>query len=167
MGAIVGALLIGSLANVVGRGRLLIGALVLLPAVLVAYSFAPTLALAAVAILFVGFVYIGVLSGLSTLLQLRAPTRYRGRILSFYIVALGVSYPIGSLIQGPLADHFGLRWTCGGAAGLLACALGASALRRPAVWRALAEEVVVQPLETTGGPETRAEPITLPIDRQR
>jgi MFS family permease len=150
VGAVIGALLISSLATVVGRGRLLIGALAVLPIALGVYSFAPTLTMAAIAILFVGFVYIGVLSGLSTVVQLRAPTRYRGRILSFYIVALGVSYPIGSLIQGPLADHIGLRWTCGGAAAVLALVLLGVGVSRPSVWRALAEEVVAQvPAEPT------------------
>jgi MFS family permease len=166
VGAVIGALVIGSVANIVGRGRLLVGALVVLPPALAAYSFAPTLTLAAAAILLVGFVYIGVLSGLSTLLQLRAPQRYRGRILSIYIVALGVSYPIGSLIQGPLADRVGLRWTCGGAAALLACALGWSALRRPALWRALAEEVVLAPPENTDAPAERTAPVSLPMARE-
>jgi predicted MFS family arabinose efflux permease len=166
VGAVLGALLISSLAGVIGRGRILAGALALLPLALALYSFAPTLTLAAVAIGFVGFVYIGVLSGLSTLLQLRAPARFRGRILSFYIVALGVSYPVGSLIEGPLADRLGLHWTCGGAAGLLAVALIAAAIRRPAAWRALTEEFIAAPPEASDGPSPEVAPRSAQISQQ-
>jgi predicted MFS family arabinose efflux permease len=62
----------------------------------------------------------------------------RGRVLSLYMVALGVSYPIGSLLQGPLADSFGLTRTTAGAATLLAVALVATRVVRPRVLQALA-----------------------------
>ena len=106
-----------------------------LPPVLALYGFAPSLALAIPALFVVGFVYIGVLSGLSTVVQLRAPTALRGRVLSLYLVALGVSYPIGSLMQGPLADSLGLAWTTAGAerapSGGSRCDAGAAAWRLP------------------------------------
>ncbi|MBI1843379.1 MAG: MFS transporter, partial [Actinobacteria bacterium] len=54
---------------------------------------------------------IGILSGLSTVVQLRAPVVFRGRILSLYFVALGVLYPVGSLLQGTVADVIGLQST--------------------------------------------------------
>jgi len=40
--------------------------------------------------------------------QLRAPAALRARVLSFYFLALGVLYPIGATIQGPIADRVGL-----------------------------------------------------------
>lgn len=116
VGAVLGALIIPPLAERLGRGRLLVGALFGLTPVLVLYDFAPSLAWAVLLLFVVGLVYIGVLSGLSTVVQLRAPTEFRGRILSLYLVALGVAYPIGSLIQGPIADQLGLPWTTAGAA---------------------------------------------------
>jgi MFS family permease len=166
VGAVIGALLIGSLANAIGRGRLLVAALALLPLALGIYSFAPTLTFAAIAILFVGFVYIGVLSGLSTVVQLHAPTRYRGRILSFYMVALGVSYPIGSLLQGPLVDRVGVHWIGGGAAAALACVLIGVGFARPSAWRAMAEEVAVQlPSDANVVAQTPAESRQLPASQ--
>ena len=92
----------------------------------------------AVTLFLVGLVYIGVLSGLSTLIQLRAPGEYRGRVLSFFLVALGVAYPLGSLAQGPVIDWIGLGWTTAGTALLLAVIMAAVALARPAVVRAIA-----------------------------
>jgi MFS family permease len=111
VGAVVGALLIPPLAEYFGRGRVLMTALFCLPGVLVLYGISPGLEWAVVTLFVVGLVYIGVLSGLSTVVQLRAPSEFRGRILSIYLVALGVAYPIGSLIQGPIADRIGLPWT--------------------------------------------------------
>jgi predicted MFS family arabinose efflux permease len=47
-----------------------------------------------------------------------------------YLVALGVSYPIGSLIEGPIADHIGLPWTTASAAAVLLVVLCAIRLAR-------------------------------------
>jgi MFS family permease len=111
IGAVTGALAVAPLALRFGRGRVLVGQLFAVCGALVAYALSPNLATAAVTLTVVGGIYIGILSGLQTVVQLQAPERYRGRILSLYLVALGVLYPIGSLIQGPLADAVGLRVT--------------------------------------------------------
>ena len=136
--AVAGALAIAPLAARFGRGRMLIGSLAVLPPVLVLYGFAPSLTFALPALFVVGLVYISVLSGLSTVVQLRAPAELRGRVLSLYLVALGVSYPIGSLVQGPLADSLGLAWTTAGAGALLAIALVVMRVLRPGVFQTLA-----------------------------
>ncbi|MFZ0173189.1 MAG: MFS transporter [Acidimicrobiales bacterium] len=141
VGAVVGALLMAPLAERLGRGRVLVGALILLIPVLVAYDLAPALSWATAALFAVGLVYIWVLSGLQTVVQLRAPTRFRGRILSIYLVALGVAYPIGSLLQGPIADRLGLPATTTAAALVLAVALLAIRLSRPALFHDLTAEV--------------------------
>ncbi len=145
VGAVAGALAIAPLAARFGRGRMLTSSLYLLPPVLALYGFAPSLAFALPALFVVGLVYIGVLSGLSTVVQLRAPSELRGRVLSLYLVALGVSYPIGSLVQGPLADALGLAWTTAGASALLAIVLFALGLLRPGVFQVLAAPSSTEP----------------------
>jgi predicted MFS family arabinose efflux permease len=60
-------------------------------------------------------------------------------------VALGVSYPIGSLVQGPLADALGLAWTTAGASALLAIVLFALGLLRPGVFQVLAAPSSTEP----------------------
>jgi MFS family permease len=149
IGAVAGALAIAPLAARFGRGRMLIGSLAVLPPVLVLYGFAPSLTFALPALFVVGLVYISVLSGLSTVVQLRAPAELRGRVLSLYLVALGVSYPIGSLVQGPLADSLGLAWTTAGAGALLAIALVVMRVLRPGVFQTLAA-----PASTEAPPST-------------
>jgi MFS family permease len=139
-GAVAGALCLAPLAGRLGRGRLLAGNLVLLPVVLIAYSAAQTRWQGAVLLFAVGLVYIGVLSGLSTLVQLRAPQAYRGRILSFFLVALGVAYPIGSLAQGPVIDWIGLGWTTAGTALALALIMAGVAFGRPGIVREITSD---------------------------
>ncbi len=136
-GAVAGALCLAPLASRLGRGRLLAGSLAVLPATLVAYSLSRTPWQGAAAIFVVGLVYIGVLSGLSTVVQLRAPQAYRGRVLSFFLVALGVAYPVGALVQGPVIDWIGMGWTTAGAAVLLSLIMAAAALFRPGIARAI------------------------------
>src|SRR5207302_3216449 len=110
IGAVAGALALTPLANRFGRRRVIVADLALvLPATIVLYATAPSLWTAAAALVAVGAAYIGVLSGLMTVVQLRAPDHLRARILSLYMVALGVVYPIGAVIQGKLGDEFGLR----------------------------------------------------------
>ena len=139
-GAVAGALCLAPLAGRLGRGRLLAGNLVLLPVVLIAYSAAQTRWQGAVLLFAVGLVYIGVLSGLSTLVQLRAPQAYRGRILSFFLVALGVAYPIGSLAQGPVIDWIGLGWTTAATALALSLIMAGVAFGRPGIVREITRD---------------------------
>lgn len=146
-GAVAGALCLAPLASRFGRGRLLAWSLALLPATLVAYSASRAPWAGAAAIFAVGLVYIGVLSGLSTVVQLRAPPAYRGRVLSFFLVALGVAYPIGSLVQGPIIDRIGLGWTTAGSAVLLALIMAVAALWRPGIARAITSGMDSDPAE--------------------
>jgi MFS family permease len=137
IGAVAGALLLAGLAARYGRGRVLAGSLILLPAALAGYGSAQSLWWGAIGLFAVGLVYIGVLSGLSTVVQLRAPAAYRGRVLGLYLVALGVGYPVGSLLQGPVVDRIGIGWTTTGTAVLLTLVLAVAAAALPGVRRAL------------------------------
>jgi MFS family permease len=135
IGAVAGALALTPLANRYGRRRVLVADLALvLPTTIVLYATAPSLWTAAVALVAVGAAYIGVLSGLMTVVQLRAPDFLRARILSLYMVSLGVVYPIGAVIQGKLGDEFGLRGVVVVAAalfaGIIVVVLGSRAERR-------------------------------------
>jgi MFS family permease len=135
IGAVAGALALAPLANRFGRRQVIVADLaVLLPLTIVLYAAAPSLWTAAAALIAVGAAYIGVLSGLMTVVQLRAPENMRARILSIYMVALGVVYPIGAVIQGKLGDEFGLRSVviaCAALfAGIMAVILGTRTERR-------------------------------------
>ena len=130
VGAVIGALALAGLAERFGRLRVLRTAIFTVPVLLCAYAVAPTLAAAVPAFLAVGAGYIVVLSGLNTVVQLRAPVASRGRILSIYMMALGLVYPLGAVLQGWLANAHGVRAvTVAGALALLALAALAATVR--------------------------------------
>ncbi len=129
VGAVAGALALPSLAQRFGRQVMLQWALLALPVFLVAYGLSTQLWWSAVAFVGVGAVYIAVLSGLNTVVQLRAPAEARGRVLSIYMMGLGIVYPIGAVLQGWVANHLGVRTvTVVGAVALFAVLVGLSLL---------------------------------------
>ena len=159
-GAVAGALILAPLGARLGLGRLVAGSLLLLPVTLIGYATSQQPWWGAATLFTVGLVYIGVLSGLSTVVQLRAPEAFRGRILSFYLVALGVSYPIGSLAQGPVIDQVGVGWTTAGSAVLLLLVMVTVRLMRPDFVRAITRVTssAAAPLDLQAGPPE--EPVT-------
>jgi MFS family permease len=146
VGAVLGALAIVPLADRLGLRRVLMADLVLCPLALAVYGAMPGIVSAVVALTVVGALYIGLLSGLSTVVQLRAPEAFRGRVLSLYMVALGVVYPVGALLQGAAADAVGLPATTAGFALTLVVVVAVLARLRPAFLGALDAEAV-EPVE--------------------
>src|SRR5207237_9292486 len=137
IGAVAGALALAPLAARYGRRRMLVLNLLVLPGLLTLYASTPTLWLASIAIFAVGAGYIGILSGLTTVVQLRAPAAMRGRVLSLFMVSLGTVYPIGAVVQGALGDQFGLRATTIGCAAVFFLLSAALVLRAPRLVAAL------------------------------
>jgi MFS family permease len=138
-GAVLFALAATPLVDRFGRGNVLVGALVALPLALAAYALAPLFPLAVMALLIVGGVYLLVLTGLNTVVQLRAAPELRGRALSLFMVALGSCYPLGAVVQGTLGDRWDLRSITVATALLLLTIVLALRWRRPDLTRALGE----------------------------
>lgn len=109
LGAVVAGLSLGGLTTRYGIRNILLRLMLALPIALFLYAIAPTLWFAVPAIFVVGLVYLGVLASSTTVAQLRAPAAMRGRVLSLFLVVLGLLYPIGAALQGRLGDTFGLR----------------------------------------------------------
>ncbi len=139
IGAVLMGLSLGPLFARFGSRRVLVGVLGGLPIALLAYAAAPNLAAGVVTIFAVGFLYLGALSSFTTIAQLRAPAELRGRVLSLLMVLLGTLYPLGSVLQGAIADRVGLRVTTAGAAVLMAAALLLVRMLRPDLANALDE----------------------------
>lgn len=141
VGAVIGALLITPLALRVGRRRMLLINLCVLPLVLAAYASVNQKWVAIGLLSLVGLIYIGILSGLNNIVQLWAPTEFRGRILSLYLVALGSIYPLGGLFQGWVADKIGLAKTVTGAAGVMIGVLVLLRWRSPETLQSLTDPI--------------------------
>ena len=78
VGSVIGAIALAPLARRFGRRRLMLASLVAAPLVEMAYSQAPTMSFAILGAFFLGASYVGVLVGLSVIVQLRAPADLRG-----------------------------------------------------------------------------------------
>lgn len=116
IGAILGVASLAGLAKRFGRPATTLGAIALLPLALLGYYQAHSFYGSAVLLVAVGGLYMSVLAGLNATVQTRSARHVRARALSLYMVALGAIYPVGALVQGYLADLFGLRTVASGAA---------------------------------------------------
>jgi MFS family permease len=151
VGAVTGALLLPSLAHRFGRRTVVRASLFVLPLLLVGYGLAPTLWSSLVAFTAVGAGYITVLSGLNTVVQVRAPAEVRGRVLGVYMVGLGIVYPFGAVLQGWIGDRVGVRSVTVLGAGALFGVMVAVAAFRPGIFAALGDPVSPAPRRGVGG----------------
>ncbi|PTL77100.1 MFS transporter [Vitiosangium sp. GDMCC 1.1324] len=110
VGAVCAAMMLGPLVERFGRRRLLEWCLLLIGPVAALYWLAPTLHLAALAIVGLGALYMASLTGLNTSSQLRVPRELQARISSLYSMMIGVGYTVGVWLQGVLADRVGVRF---------------------------------------------------------
>ncbi len=130
VGAVAGALGTPPAVARLGRRRVLVADFAALCLLLGVYASSPGLWVGAVALALVGATYIGILSGLNTLVQLHAPPGHRGRVLGVYMMGLGLLYPVGALAQGAVATTVGLRTVTSAGAALLAVVTAAVWWRR-------------------------------------
>ncbi|HET9441764.1 MAG TPA: MFS transporter [Acidimicrobiales bacterium] len=158
VGAVLGTLAFPSLVERFGRRRMLVAMLVATSAALVPYALAPTVAVGVVGIALVGACYICVLSGLSGVMQLRAPARFRGRLMSLFFATVAIVFPLGAMAQGVLAGRVGLRATTLGGGAALLLVVAAVAVLRPRLLSALDDPPLV-PLALPGTPRLVPRPV--------
>lgn len=141
-GAIVGSLIVATLAPKGGKRRLLFtGALVFCVA-LTGFSFASefTAGLFLLAVIGTGLIMFFVTA--NTLIQSVVPDEFRGRVMGVWGLVFGGTMPLGSLLAGAGAEYIGLGLTVRiGAIVCAAAALGASIIGR----RIKAPEVRAEP----------------------
>ena len=123
IGAVTAAFTLGSLVKRVGLTTVMVGGLALLGPALVAYGAATRLWIAAALLTVVGLCYGYAFTCFSSVAQQVAPEDMRGRVLAVNFMVLGILFPVGTLIQGQVADAVGLRWTTAGSGVLLAAGL--------------------------------------------
>jgi MFS family permease len=102
VGALLGALSIGTVLADRSLERVVRVGLVLFAIFLAIFSLLRTPAVAYPAILLVGLAYFAVITSLSTVLQQRLDDSNRGRVMALWIMGFGGTVPIGNLIAGPL-----------------------------------------------------------------
>jgi predicted MFS family arabinose efflux permease len=152
IGAVTAAFTLGGLTKRLGVWRLLTGAVLLLGPALVLYAIAPELWVAAIGLAVVGLLYGYCFTSFAGVAQQSAPDEMRGGVLAVNSFVLGLLYPVGTLIQGALADAAGLRWVT--AASGVTLLTVATALTIPHLRRLRAGQVSQQP--ATASPAARA-----------
>jgi MFS family permease len=141
-GTLASVMAVGSVVGALGTARrarptraLLLGAATAFGVTALAAAAAPTLGAELVALVLLGATSIAFLATANSTLQLSSSTHMRGRVMALYgLVFLG-STPIGSLVVGWLAEHFGPRSglvLAGGGALAAAAVAGLADLRRRA-----------------------------------
>jgi MFS family permease len=148
-GTLASVMAVGSVVGALGTARrarptrtLLLGAATAFGVTALAAAAAPTLGAELVALVLLGATSIAFLATANSTLQLSSSTHMRGRVMALYgLVFLG-STPIGSLVVGWLAEHFGPRsgLVLAGVGALAAAAVaGLADLRRRAATSEAAE----------------------------
>jgi MFS family permease len=135
LGAVLGALATTRLSKKLGRRGVMLLAVAILPVGLVAYAYAPTKELAAIAVLLIGGAYMGAFACAQAILQLNSPPEMRARVLALFSVSLGASYCGGLLISGPLADRTSVQIATVFQAGATIVGIGLLTLAFPKWWR--------------------------------
>jgi MFS family permease len=150
IGATVGAVVLGAYFEGVRRSRLAVVATGMYGAAVLGLALTPVYAGGVAAMFLIGMGYLVIVSVLNTSIQISVDDHFRGRVLAFYLMAFTGAYPVGSLVQGWLADLFGVRpvVACAGL-GLLAYAGVLAA--RSAVVRSL-DRAGPEVASTTAGP---------------
>ena len=137
VGALLAAALLAASGKMNHKGQRLLGGALGFCACVVGFALAPGLAWACAFLALSGFCLLTCLMTANTLVQTAAPDELRGRVFSFYSLALVGVAPLGALWIGALAKWFGPREAVVMSAGLaMAWTLG-TVLRCRALWRDL------------------------------
>ncbi len=110
-GALTGALYLAARKTVIGLGKIISISIITFGAsiIIAGYSYNPVLSL--IALYFTGLAMITVIASINTLIQTIAEEDKRGRVMSFYAMALMGMNPIGNLLAGTIAAAIGVTYT--------------------------------------------------------
>jgi len=114
---------IGTIDQRVAPSRLLAGGLVLTVVSGLGLGLSPGLAVGVVFMVVFGAAYVTVVAVDHNAIQALTDDRIRGRITSLWLMTFGIFFPVGTLLQGVLADAVGVRTVLVGSATLVAVAL--------------------------------------------
>jgi MFS family permease len=110
LGSVAGALTLGRLGNRIGR-RVVALAAATAGVSLMLFGAVTSYATGLILMFLFGAAYLLVISGTNSDIQLAVDNRVRGRVISIWMLAFGVSYPVGSLLAGIAASVWGAQAT--------------------------------------------------------
>ncbi len=108
LGALTGALAMGSILSGFNRAKIVKWALGAFSITLAIYALATEAIIGFPAIYLTGVSYFVIVTALMTILQLRVPDAVRGRVMGLWMMAWAGLVPVGGLIGGALIDQIGM-----------------------------------------------------------
>ena len=115
-GSVVGTLLVSIYSRKVDRLVFIAGGTILFAFALIGFTFTTRLPVALLFLFFGGFGLVSAVSTLSATIQGAVDDRFRGRVMSLYMMIFMGFMPIGNLEIGYLSEHFGtgiaIRFGC-------------------------------------------------------
>ncbi len=108
VGALAGALMIASLGDYQGKGRMLTAGNLLFPTMVLALALSRSFHLSMGLLVVIGLGFMTQNATANTLVQTAIPDSLRGRVMSVYMMVFQGFFPIGSLIAGAVAEGFGV-----------------------------------------------------------
>jgi MFS family permease len=111
VGALTSGLSLAVRKSADGLTRMLQIASAILGSALILFGMSHTLWISLVLMVFVGFGMMQVLAASNTVIQTLVPEDKRGRVMSYYVMAIFGTAPFGSLFAGALAHRIGARHT--------------------------------------------------------
>ena len=104
VGAVVGALSIGTVFSQRSKERIVQASLLAYAVALTAFALVRTAAVAYPVVLVVGLTYFAFITSLSTVLQQNLEDHERGGVTALWIMGFGGTVPIGNLLAGPIIE---------------------------------------------------------------
>lgn len=111
LGAILAAPALSTWSDRIPRSQLVRWSLPIYAGAVIAFGFAPNWPLGLVALLVLGGAFLVVISTTNTAVQMIVADHMRGRVMSVRVMGFTLAFPLGSLIQGALADVWGPQVT--------------------------------------------------------
>lgn len=111
LGALIGALLIAAIGQTYSRGKLFTIGTFVFPIFLILFSFTSILPASFLALMGVGWGFMVIVNLSNNLVQTNVTDELRGRVMGLFTFTFFGFMPIGSLINGALADQIGAPLT--------------------------------------------------------
>ncbi|MEG8947725.1 MFS transporter [Rosettibacter firmus] len=107
IGAVLCALMIASTSKYLIRGKVLSFSMISLPILMILFSFNRTFVISSTLLILIGAAILAINNLSNGLTQTLVTEEFRGRIMGIYSFSFFALMPIGSLLIGTLAEHFG------------------------------------------------------------
>ena len=120
-GALFGALILARLGDFRHKGKLLVYSAMVFSLSLIIFSLSKVYLLSICALILIGFSSVTAVALVNTLLQTKVEDRFRGRVMSVFMITFAGMMPFGNLIAGGLAHTMGVSFAV--MVGGIVCAL--------------------------------------------